>query len=292
MSGLSVSFGGAPWERAVITDSFHYYGDPTIRLHFQERYDPNDLGLVACCMLVAAEVAGRWCSARGIPVPYRVTPLNPEMDPAEYFTNVYLPARDESGDVPLDIKMGYVRQIPSVQHSTTPGRHVALGMDMVARCTSPLRRFADLLIHWQIEAALLEEHRLGHSLVGNTRDDFLPFSRARIDALLPRIAHREKLIAKTEGYSQRSWAINFLVRAWYFKEIELPPLTMSVRSVNPDSRLCGGVVEELLLGVQMYIPIGMDPEEIKIEDKFEVKIIELDHWGLCIYTELVRRIES
>jgi hypothetical protein len=292
MSGLSVSFEGAPWERAVITDSFHYHGDPTIRLHFQETYDPNDLGLVACCMLVAAEVAGRWCSARGIPVPYRVTPLNPEMDPAEYFTNVYLPARDESGDVPLDIKMGYVRQIPSVQHSTTPGRHVALGMDMVARCTSPLRRFADLLIHWQIEAALLEEHRLGHSLVGNTRDDFLPFSRARIDALLPRIAHREKLIAKTEDHSQRAWAINFLVRAWYFKELELPPLTMSVRSVNPDSRLCGGVVEELLLGVQMYIPIGMDPEEIKIEDKFEVKIIELDHWGLGIYTELVRRIES
>jgi hypothetical protein len=128
--------------------------------------------------------------------------------------------------------------------------------------------------------------------VGNTRDDFLPFSRARIDALLPRIAHREKLIAKTEDHSQRAWAINFLVRAWYFKELELPPLTMSVRSVNPDSRLCGGVVEELLLGVQMYIPIGMDPEEIKIEDKFEVKIIELDHWGLGIYTELVRRIES
>jgi subtilisin-like proprotein convertase family protein len=36
----------------------------------------------------------------------------------------------------------------------------------------------------------------------------------------------------------------------------------------------------------------MDPEEIKIQDKFEVKIIELDLWGLRIYTELVRRIES
>ena len=172
------SFGGAPWEKMPVNESLHYYGDPTIRLYFSETYDASDLGLVACFMLTAAEVAGRWCSARGIPVPYRVTPLNPEKDPAEFFTNVYLPARDESGNPPLHIMMEYTRQIPAVQPSTTPGRHVALGMDVVLRCTSPLRRFGDLLAHWQIEAALLEEHRLGHSLVGNTREDFLPFSKA------------------------------------------------------------------------------------------------------------------
>jgi hypothetical protein len=291
-SSVSVSFGDAPWQKAGLSDSLHYYGDPTIRLHFEETHDPNDLGLVACCMLVAAEVAGRWCSARGIPVPYRITPLNPELDPAEYFTNVVLPVRNELGEIPLDMRMEYSRQIPSVQPSTTPGRHVALGMDMVVRCTSPLRRFGDLLSHWQIEAALLEEYRLGHSLVGNTRDDFLPFSRARIDALLPRVASREKLIAKGQAQAQRSWAMQFLVRAWHFKEIELPSLTMSIRSVNPETRLCGGLIEELLLGGQMNIPNGMNPEEIKVEDKFEVKIVEIDLWGLKTFCDLVRRIES
>lgn len=291
-SDVSVSFGGAPWEKASLSDSLHYYGDPTIRLHFEETYDPKDLGLVACFMLVAGEVAGRWCSARGIAVPYRVTPLNPEKDPAEFFTNVYLPSRDESGEAPLEVVMEYARLIPAVQPSTTPGRHVALGMDMLVRCTSPLRRFADLLAHWQIGAALLEEHRLGYSLVGNTADDFLPFSKARIDTMLPRIALREKLISKSADCAVRAWQIQFLVRAWHFKQAELPRLVMSVRSINPDTRLCGGIVEQLLIGVQMNIPNGMNPEEIKVEDKFEVEIKELDVLGLRVTCDPVRRIES
>ncbi|KAE9381327.1 RNB-domain-containing protein [Stipitochalara longipes BDJ] len=291
-SSMSVSFGGAAWEKAPQNDSLHYHGDPTIRLSFDETHDPNDLGLVACFMLVASEVAGRWCSARGIPVPYRVTPLDPERDPADYFTNVYLPARDESGEIPLEIQMEYTRQIPAVQLSTTPGRHVALGMDMVARCTSPLRRFSDLLAHWQIGATLFEEHRLGHSLVGNTSEDFLPFSRARIDALLPRLALREKLISLGSAHASRSWAIMFLVRAWHFKQAELPRLIFSVRSVNPDTRQCGGVIESLLVGAQMSIPSGMDPEELKVEDKFEVEIADLDVWGLKISVDMVRRVES
>jgi hypothetical protein len=292
-TSVAVSFGGAPWQGASLGNSLHYYGDPTIRLYFNETHDANDLGFVACFMLVAAEVAGRWCSARGIPVPYRVTPLNPEKDPAEYFTNVYLPARDESGLPPLEIQMEYNRQIPAVQPSTTPGRHVALGMDMVVRCTSPLRRFADLLSHWQIEAALLEEHRLGHSLVGNTREDFLPFSKERIDGLLPRLALREKLIHQGKQRAERTFMVQFLIRAWRFKEAELPsPLIMSIRSVNPDTKLCGGIVDQLLMGVQLIIPAGLDPEEIKIDDKFEVEIKEIDAWGLKVYCDLVRRVES
>jgi len=290
-SSVSVSFAGAPWKKSPQGDSLHYYGDPTIRLSFDETYDPKDLGLVACFMLVAAEVAGRFCSARGIPIPYRVTPFDPERDPADFFRKVYLPARDENGEVPLEIQMEYTRQIPAVQPSTTPGRHVALGMDLVARCTSPLRRFSDLITHWQIGATLLEEHRLGRSLVGNTSEDFLPFSKARIDALLPRIALREKLIAQGSSHASRSWAIMFLVRAWHFKQAKLPPLRFSIRSVNPEARQCGGVIESLLVGAQMLIPDGMDPEELKLEDLFEVEIRELDVWGLKIIVDLVRRID-
>jgi exoribonuclease R len=244
-------------------------------------------------MLVAGEVAARWCHARGIPVPFRITPLNPERDHAEYFQKVYTPAIDESGVPPLEIQMEYARLIPAVQPSTIAGPHVALGMDMMVRCTSPLRRFADLLTHWQIEAALLEEERLGHSLVGNTREDFLPFSKERIDALLPRLAHREKLIHKSGEASDRSWELQLLVRAWHFKQAEIPsPLVMSVRSVNPDTRLVGGVLEAFLVGVQMHIPEGMLADEIQTDDKFEVEICDIDIWARKVYTNLVKRVES
>jgi RNB domain len=289
---VSVDFDGAAWEKTAIKDSMHYYGDPTIRLYSPDMNTTSDLGLVPCFMLVAGEVAGRWCSARGIPVPYRVTPLNPEKDPAEYFANVLLPARKEFGEAPLEIQMEYTRQISAVQPSTTPGRHVAIGQDMMVRCTSPLRRFADLLSHWQIEAALLEEHRLGHSLVGNTREDFLPFSKARIDAFLPRLALREKLIDRAQQFAERAWAVQFLLRTWHFKEAELPsPLFMSIRSINPDTRLCGGLIEQLSLGSQMMIPDGMEAEDIKLDDRFEVEIDNIDCWANNIYCKLIRRVE-
>jgi hypothetical protein len=294
---VSVSFGGAPWRIPPKKHSMQYYGDPTIRIAVAEATSREDyapqLDLVACFMLTASEVAAKWCHARGIPVPYRVTPLNPEKNPAEYFLKVFQPARDESGLPPLEIQMEYMRLISAIHPSTTPGPHVALGMDMMVRCTSPLRRFGDILTQWQIEAALLEEDRLGQSLVGNTREDFLPFSKSRIDALLPRLALRERLFVKGKQNSERAWTLQFLVRAWHFKQAEIPsPLNVSIRSVNPDSRLCGGVLEELMLGVQMTIPEDMPASEIKINDRFEVEITDIDIWARKVICDCIRRIES
>ena len=83
------------------------------------------------------------------------------------------------------------------------------------------------------------------------------------------------------------------MRAWRFKETELPfPLTMSIRSVNPDTRLCGGVIDQLLLGVQLRVPDSMDLEEIKIDDKFEVEIDDIDTWADQVFCNLVKRVES
>ncbi|KAG4218056.1 hypothetical protein PC116_g33464, partial [Phytophthora cactorum] len=77
--------------------------------------------------------------------------------------------------------------------------------------------------HWQIEAALLKEHTSGTSLVGNKDDSFLPFSRQRLDRMLPMIRVREKQArALIRGDGADQWILQALVRAWRFGEAKIP----------------------------------------------------------------------
>ncbi|MGD2019936.1 MAG: RNB domain-containing ribonuclease, partial [Thiohalocapsa sp.] len=48
----------------------------------------------------------------------------------------------------------YRRQFKPSRTSVEPGPHFGLGLDAYARATSPLRRYADLLVHQQLRAAL------------------------------------------------------------------------------------------------------------------------------------------
>jgi exoribonuclease-2 len=79
--------------------------------------------------------------------------------------------------------------------SLDPGRHFGLGLDMYARATSPLRRYADLVVHQQLRAAAVGQET------------------ANADAVLRRIAGIESagaIIRKTERQSNLHWKLVFL----------------------------------------------------------------------------------
>jgi hypothetical protein len=292
---ISVSFGGAQWSKVKSSLSCDYYGDPTISCVIQE--DMTIQGrqtTVGPLMLLAGEIAGQWCKARGVPIPYRITPRNPDKeDPRDFFHRVLEPLLEKNEFPTIDIMQQYFGLIGIVQPSTTPGLHVGVGFEGMTKCTSPLRRFPDLLVHWQIEAALLEEARSGKSLVGNTKEDFLPFSKLQIQALLPRLDNRERLISHFYRVAHRQWQCHFLLRAWKYGEAKLPtPLTFAARSVDITSQLVGGVVEDFWVGGQMPIPGWTTAEEIKVGDKFEVVIENINAYALTIGFKALRSIDS
>lgn len=256
-------------------------GSPRIQLSTAEaatesNAQTNQGNLVQSFMLVAAQVAARWCSDRGIPIPYRVTPRNlAKEDPSDFFIRKVLPSRAETGVAPIEITSEYLRLIGGVLPSMTPGPHAAVGVDMMARCTSPLRRFTDLLVHWQIGATLLEEARLGQSLVGNTRDDFLPFSKARVEALLPRLDTREKLIKYGQKEADRQWMCLFLLRAWQFKETELPStFPFVVKNIDIGGRKVFGMLTDFSTRAQCSVLDETNLEEIQVG---ETLTVELEH---------------
>lgn len=87
--------------------------------------------------------------------------------------------------------------------------------------------------------------------------------------------------------------LQLLVRAWKFGEVALPtPLEFAVRSINPDTKLVGGLVSKLLLGGQLSVPSWTTADEIKIGDRFEVEIEDIRVYDSMIVYKAIRPLES
>ena len=217
-------------------------GDPSIRIAYAQRGGSTEL--VEHAMRLAGEVAARWCHERGIPIPFRTQPHAVQNAALiqQYTRDVFYPLL-ERGVRPDDGQWRHLRALLGGDEiSTAAGPYFTLGADMYTRATSPLRRFSDLIVHWQIEAAILHERRTGRSLVlppdangisssssssSSSREDsddsFLPFSRARLDRMLPMLRMREqqaRALTRRDGADQ--WILQALVRAWRFGEAPLP----------------------------------------------------------------------
>lgn len=192
--------------------------------------------------------------------------------------------------LPLSIALEYQRLLGAVAPSTTPGPHLHLGLDMFTRTTSPLRRYSDMLVHWQIEAALLEEARSGQSLIGSTREDYLPFKKDEIDRFLPIMDRREKDLLSWQRDAQRVWAMQLLLRAWKFNEASLPPTfelwthTIENKSIRGELTYFGG------LSATFNLPSWLPEDDVQIGDVFEVKLTDLDIYDRRIQVEPLRRV--
>lgn len=275
-------------------------GDPSIHIYYSR---PCGADLVENAMKLANEVAARWCDERQIPIPFRTQPhaLRNAALVQQYARDVVNPMLN-SGVKPDETVLRQMQSLLGVDEvSTTPGLHFTLGSDVYTKATSPLRRFSDLIVHWQIEAALLEEKRLGRKLVsskdGETKGDdlsFLPFSRERLDRMLPMIRLREKqarALTNIDGTDQ--WIMQALVRAWRFKEAPLPETFKLTVSDLSNTRIFGrldwferrAILKHTALN---NIIVGSD---VHLGDVFEVRLTNVDIHSKLIFVEAVSLLE-
>jgi exoribonuclease-2 len=94
--------------------------------------------MVTDLMLLAGEAAARFCGERGLPIPHATQPSPEQPRQPEGMAAMY----------------AYRRQFKPSRTAVEPSPHFGLGLDQYARATSPLRRYADLLVHQQIRALL------------------------------------------------------------------------------------------------------------------------------------------
>ncbi|KAJ7067076.1 hypothetical protein C8F01DRAFT_658285 [Mycena amicta] len=114
-------------------------------------------GIVAEAMKLACRTASRWCVERGVDVIRRAAkPLQATPSAMERL----LAMRDSRGFVDSGAITALSMNPPSAKYTLLPSAHWSMGVpegEGYARTTSPLRRFGDLLAHYQIHRALLNE---------------------------------------------------------------------------------------------------------------------------------------
>jgi exoribonuclease II len=144
--------------------------------------------LVAEMMILAGEVAGLYGKTHSLPLPFRGQP-QPE-----------LPSEEELLQYPAGpVRFVHLRRcMPRSEMGINPVRHAGLGLDNYIQVTSPIRRYTDLLAHFQIKAHL--------------RGDVLPFSSEELQSILYSVADSAYEATLTERQTNRYWSLEYLRR--------------------------------------------------------------------------------
>jgi exoribonuclease II len=145
--------------------------------------------LVAEMMILAGEVAAKYGQDNGLPLPYRGQP-QPELPPEEELILIPVgPARS----------CAIRRCMPRSEMSTSPSRHASLGLDTYSQVTSPIRRYTDLLSHFQIKAHL--------------RGDELPFTVERLQEVMLGLGTNIYEANMVERQTNRYWTLEYFNRS-------------------------------------------------------------------------------
>lgn len=250
--------------------------------------------LVQEMMLLACEIGGKWCSDRGVPLLYRGTVPHFELsDPKTFWSQVLEPAIQKTGgNPPMHLTNLYMSHLGSTVLRTSAFPHNILGMPYYSKVTSPLRRYGDMLAHWQIQAALREEAKLGKSLVGSKRENYLPMSSGHLGSIATILRPRERLIGRATMSSEMHWVAQLLFRALYFGEAELPKTFQLFVLKEPDAtmRLVRGIIKDYSFYPMMIKPEVVGLPEAKAGDWWECEINAVDCFNRVVTVAPLRLI--
>lgn len=273
---------------AATTTPVYYTGDPSIRskapiVDIFEKLDSVRDDLVSHVMLLAGEVAGKWCADRGIPAIYSATMYHPE------FKKITRDALSDAveGLTAFGLPKGYT--------TSSPDSHDFLGMDQYLKTTSPLRRYSDLMAHWQIEAALRFEDRHGRPLKPSEADSVVPFTKAAVDALINRATWQNMQKDIAQRRSRLFWACQLLFRAFHYHEAALPKRWECL--IKAEAKASRSVDERTYIGsIQPFdfpcvVSQARNMPPVQIGDLVEVELENVDVYSLAISTKMTDMIK-
>jgi exoribonuclease II len=198
--------------------------------------------LVAEMMILAGEVAAKYGQDRGIPLPYRGQP-QPELPPEEELILIPVgPARS----------CAVRRCMPRSEMATTPSRHAGLGLNTYSQVTSPIRRYTDLLAHFQIKAHL--------------RGDELPFTVERLQEIMLGLGTNIYEATMVERQTNRYWTLEYLDRSTD-REWE----ALMLRWLREDESLALILIEDL--GVELAMRFN---RWVELGERIQVQVTLVD----------------
>lgn len=198
--------------------------------------------LVAEMMILAGEVGAKYGQTHNIPLPYRSQP-QPELPPEAEL--ILLPA----GPVR---SCAMRRCMPKSEMGIIPARHASLALETYVQVTSPIRRYSDLLAHFQIKAHL--------------RGEELPFTRDQMQEIVMSLVPAVKEASSVERCTNRYWGLEYLRRnsdeVWQ---------ALIIRWLKEEINLGLVLLEEL--GLELAMRFG---RSVNVGDRLEVKVAHAD----------------
>ncbi|KAK5055250.1 hypothetical protein LTR84_013000 [Exophiala bonariae] len=226
--------------------AIYTFATPSVQI-IRQRDSNEQQDVTARVMSLASESAGKWFADRSIPAIYRCAIPDPDFPISKL------------NKLDLDTK----RILPHTFYSSTPQPHASTNIDTYLRFTSPLRRYTDLLAHWQADAYIRAESKAGPN---SAPIDQLPFSHELIEREVVRLMDWSKVILKKSRQQRTYWQLRALFRAFHFKEAQLPKRwDMMVRNVSAKAKQ--GEDDTLIRG--MLLPFGYETVLLESRKKWE-----------------------
>jgi hypothetical protein len=277
-------------------------GDPIIELQYSVPKSPIHFGMstaniVEEMMLMACSTAASWCTERNIPVMYRGTiepPQSEALSSEELKTRFVIPHMEKHGQVPRGLARRYLASLGRAIAHSAPLPHKIIGVPGYVKVTSPLRRFSDMIAHWQIEAAIRYEARSGKKFsaadLATGPRGILPFTQRQMQESIVTLSPRERIITMTKRSSSRFWGCLALLRAFHYKEAPLPEVfRFWVREIQDETRPYDkgaiGVLSDY--GLQANFT---DARAVQDGDEWEVQLDHIDMFSCKIFVNPVRLV--
>lgn len=262
-------------EIEVFDDSVHplksttpilYRGHPAMRYEVNPPLPtPNPSELVAEMMVLANAATAQFCVDHAIPTVFRGCEYNEARpDVLEDFRKNVLPSRDEYGNItdPLRFINTFTRLGKTNVMVGPPAMpHVLLGLPGgYLRATSPLRRFSDMLVHWNLGA-----HLLGQPMI---------FSHAQLEEAIEKHDLRERITRFAQVETDRFWGAVAIKRLLETHGRRALPrkLTFIIKERQATQRSSIGVCVELQCAGRVHFPSSTIWTTISIGDTLAVDI--------------------
>ncbi|KAJ6699583.1 RIBONUCLEASE [Salix purpurea] len=161
--------------------------EPAINLYVENQADPA-MRLVSEMMLLCGEAIATFGSCNNIPLPYRGQPQS-NIDVSAF---AHLPEGPVRSLAMVRIMRGAEIDLRK------PIRHGILGLPGYVQFTSPIRRYLDLLAHYQVKAVL--------------RGDSPPLSAGQLEGMASLVNMQTRVVRRLCSSSLQYWIIEFLRR--------------------------------------------------------------------------------
>ncbi|XP_072997966.1 ribonuclease II, chloroplastic/mitochondrial isoform X1 [Typha latifolia] len=161
--------------------------EPSITLYVEDQAGPA-VRLVSEMMILCGEVVATFGSYNNIPLPYRGQPQS----------NMSASVFDHLPEGPVR-SSAYVKIMRAAEMDyRKPIRHGVLGVPGYVQFTSPIRRYVDLLAHYQVKAFL--------------RGESPPFTAGELEGMACLVNMHVKVARRLQNSSLRYWLLEYLRR--------------------------------------------------------------------------------